>query len=328
MDFFPPFLANNPIFLVIVLITSISLIWKSAGWLVDSSCNIAFRLSISPMVVGLTIVAIGTSAPEFAVSVGAALQGNTEIAVGNVFGSNIFNLGFILGIYAIFGNITTDRQSLYQSGGFLIFSVGLFYFLAFGFPNGKLNSGFLSLFSCIVMITILILYIFFLYWKKNSNLEIDIPPTLQKNNIWREIFYLLLGLIGIIISAHFLVESGSNLGRLAGLSDWVIGITIIAMGTSCPELVITIASLIKKKKSIAIGNLIGSDIFNILGAIGVAGIINQGIFLSPDIHFSLIILFFNLLLVVFFLRTSWKLSTWEGIILIIISFFRYWLDIF
>ena len=323
MNFLSPTITHNPFFLTAILLIAIFIIWKSANWLIDSACSIAFRLSVSPLVIGLTIVAIGTSAPEFAVSVGSALKGNTDIAVGNIFGSNIFNLGFILGISAIFGNIATNRQTVYQSGGFLIFSVGLVYFLAFGF-SAKLTSGYLSLLSSIFMLFLLVFYTSFLYLKKEST--VTKPEKIMKNSALGNVLWLVLGLIGVVFGAHFLVESSVNLGKLVGLSDWVIGITIVAIGTSFPELIITIASLLKKEKSIAIGNLIGSDLFNILGVLGVAGIVKQGIFLSQTTHLSLIILFLNLLIVVFFLRTSWKLSTWEGVALILIAISRYLFD--
>ena len=320
MNFFSPIIAHNPFFLVAVLILSIFIIWKSSNWLVDSACSIAFRLSVSPLVIGLTIVAIGTSAPEFAVSIGSALKGNTDIAVGNIFGSNIFNLGFILGISAIFSNIKTNWQTVYQSGGFLVLSVGLIYFLIFGFST-ELKSGYLSPLSSIFMLLLLISYTFFLYLKKESTNEN--PKRILKGSPLCDILWLVLGLVGVMLGAHFLVESSINLGKLVGLSDWIIGITIVAIGTSFPELVISIAALLKKEKSIVIGNLIGSDLFNILGVLGVAGIVSQGVILSPAIQFSFIILFLNLIIVFFFLRTSWKLSTWEGIVLILIACFRY-----
>ena len=321
MHYLPTIFQNNTFFLIIVLIFSIITMWKSAGWLIDTACRIAHRLSISPLVIGLTIIAIGTSAPEFAVSIQAALAGNPEIAIGNVFGSNIFNLNFILGIGGIFGNLTTNKKIVYHTGGFLIFSVMAFYFFAFGIPN-SISVGYLSSTFSFLMVVMLTCYIFFLYFQKTAPLE----KTNSKDYHWSDSILLVVGLTLIIVSSNFLVESSSILGKKIGLSDWVIGISIVAIGTSCPELVTTIAAITKKKQSVAIGNLLGSDLFNILGVIGVAGLASGGIIMPAITNFSLLVLLGNLLIVVLFLRTSWRLSYLESTILIFISIFRYILD--
>lgn len=324
MHYLPIAIQSNTFFLLLVLVLSIITMWKSAVWLVDSACRIALKLSVSPLVIGLTIIAIGTSAPEFAVSLQAALQGNPEIAIGNVFGSNIFNLGFILGIGAIFGNLTTDKQTVYHTGGFLIFGVAIFYLFCFGLPT-SISEGYLSTTLSVFMLVMLICYIFFLYFQKKPSKKITKEDSTQQFR-WNDILLLLAGLGLIILASHFLVTSGSLLGKKAGLSDWIIGITIVAIGTSCPELVTTLVAISKKKQSVAVGNLLGSDLFNLLGVIGVAGIASKGIPMLAITNFSLLILFFNLLLVVFLLRTGWKLRTWEGFLLVFISILRYILD--
>jgi cation:H+ antiporter len=324
MLYLPAVFSDNIVFLLLVLVLSVAIMWKGANWLVDSASAIALKLSVSPLVVGLTIVAIGTSAPEFVVSLQAALQGKPEIAVGNVFGSNIFNLGFILGIGALFGSIRTDKKTVYQTGGFLIFSAAAVYFFSFGLPS-SLSAGYLSPVFCIVMIAMLALYVFFLYWKKDPQ-ELPAESEEQKNSWSNDCFFLILGLVFTILGGRFLVDSGILLGVKAGLSDWIIGITIVAAGTSCPELVTTLAAIAKRKQSVAIGNLLGSDLFNILGVIGLAGIVSGGIALAPITNFSLLILCCHLFIVVFFLRTSWSLSRLEGFLLIGISIFRYVLD--
>lgn len=321
MHYLPHALQNSTFLLIFILVLSIITMWKSAGWLVDSACRIAHRLSISPLVIGLTIVAIGTSAPEFAVSIQAALEGNPEIAIGNVFGSNIFNLGFILGIGGIFGNLTTNRQTVYHAGGFLIFSVVAFYFFAFGIPS-NISTGYLSTTFSLVMVVMLICYIFFLYSQKKAPLE----ETSEQDYHWSDSILLVAGLALIVISSNFLIESSSVLGKKVGLSDWAVGISIVAIGTSCPELVTTIVAITKKKQSIAIGNLLGSDLFNVLGVIGVAGLASGGLIMPAITNFSLLVLLGNLLVVVLFLRTSWRLSRLEGFILIFISISRYILD--
>ena len=322
MVFLPAFVSNHTFFLIVILGFAIILLWKGAELLVDAACSIATRLAISPLVIGLSIVAIGTSAPEFAVSIQAALEDNPEIAIGNIFGSNIFNLGFILGLGAIFGKITTNRQTVYVAGGFLIFCASLLYLFSFGLPSLKFTKGYLSTTFSFVLILLLIGYIFFLYYQKKTTTV----KIYTKKFHWKDILWLIFGLACIILGGHYLVESSSRLGEQVGLSNWIIGITIVAIGTSSPELATTLMAIAKKKQSLAIGNLLGSDLFNILGVIGVTGLVGKGIVMSQITNFSLTILLLNLLVVVLLMRTNWQLSRLEGCFLVLISFARYILD--
>ena len=301
---------------------SIVLLWKGAEWLVDSASKLAQKLGVSDLVIGLTIVAIGTSAPEFAVSISAALDGNPEIAVGNVFGSNIFNLGFILGLGVLFKNLKTTRDTVYRDGSFLVCVAFLVYFLMFGFDFNISTGGYLSPIASAFLIVLLISYIFFLYMKK-PDIEDDVPSGDFRV---KDFFWLIIGIALVIFGGYLLVENAVKIGIHAGLDIWIIGITIVAAGTSSPELVTTLVSIVKKKYNMAIGNLIGSDLFNILGVIGVAGVVGKGIQIPAVAHISLLILIANLMVIVFFLRSSWKLVQWEGIILILISLVRYYVD--
>ncbi len=313
---------NNLFFNIAMVFFSIVLLWKGAEWLVDSASKLAQKLGVSDLIIGLTIVAIGTSAPEFAVSVSAALEGNPEIAVGNVFGSNIFNLGFILGLGVLFKNFKITRDTVYRDGSFLFCMVLLIYFLMFGFDFKILSGGYLSPIASVFLIVLLVGYIFFLYMQK-SDINNDIPSG---NFRIKDFLWLIIGISSVIVGGHFLVENAVKIGIHAGLDIWIIGITIVAAGTSSPELVTTLVSIIKKKYNMAIGNLIGSDLFNMLGVIGVAGVVGKGIQIPAVAHISLIILAVNLMVIVFFLRSSWKLVRWEGVVLILISLVRYYID--
>ena len=313
---------NNLFFNIAMVFFSIVLLWKGAEWLVDAASKLAQKLGVSDLVIGLTIVAIGTSAPEFAVSVSAALDGNPEIAVGNVFGSNIFNLGFILGLGVLFKNLKTTRNTVYRDGTFLVCVALLIYFLMFGFDFNILSGGYLSPNASVFLVVLLVGYIFFLYMKK-PDIESGIPSGDFRI---KDFFWLIIGITFVIIGGYLLVENAVKIGTHAGLDVWIIGITIVAAGTSSPELVTTLVSIVKKKYNMAIGNLIGSDLFNMLGVIGVAGIVGKGIQIPAVAHISLLILIANLMVIVFFLRSSWKLVQWEGIILVLISMVRYYID--
>ena len=313
---------NNLFFNIAMVFFSIVLLWKGAEWLVDAASKLAQKLGVSDLVIGLTIVAIGTSAPEFAVSVSAALEGNPEIAVGNVFGSNIFNLGFILGLGVLFKNLKTTRNTVYRDGTFLVCVALLIYFLMFGFDFNILSGGYLSPNASVFLVVLLVGYIFFLYMKK-PDIESGIPSGDFRI---KDFFWLIIGITFVIIGGYLLVENAVKIGTHAGLDVWIIGITIVAAGTSSPELVTTLVSIVKKKYNMAIGNLIGSDLFNMLGVIGVAGIVGKGIQIPAVAHISLLILIANLMVIVFFLIFSWKLVQWEGIILVLISMVRYYID--
>ena len=276
---------NNLVFNIIMVIFSIVLLWKGAEWLVDSASKLAQKLGVSDLIIGLTIVAIGTSAPEFAVSISAALEGNPEIAVGNVFGSNIFNLGFILGLGVLFKNLKTTRNTVYRDGTFLVCVALLIYFLMFGFDFNISTGGYLSPIASAFLVVLLVGYIFFLYMKK-SNIENNVSSG---NFRVKDFFWLIIGIALVIFGGYLLVENAVKIGTHAGLDVWIIGITIVAAGTSSPELVTTLVSIVKKKYNMAIGNLIGSDLFNMLGVIGVAGIVGKGIQIPEVAHISFIV---------------------------------------
>ena len=241
-----------------IIIVTILGLWGGAHFVVESASKIAKKLGLSELVIGLTIVAFATSAPEFAVTVSAAMANKMAISVGNVVGSNIFNLGIILGFVAIFGKIKTNRTLLYRDGSALVIT-GII--LLFFFRDLVLSS-----FEGIILVTLLVGYVIVLMRSK-VDLDEEIP---EGNFNWFDSPILIAGVLTIIGSAHFLVNSASNIARQFGVSEWMIGITIVASGTSVPEFVTSLVALFKGKYGLSMGNLIGSDIFNMLGVLGIA----------------------------------------------------------
>ena len=253
----------------LVLVTiSIVMLWKGADWLVEAAAEIAHSLKISDLVIGLTVVAFGTSAPEFAVTIRAAITGQTDISIGNVVGSNIFNLGFILGGTAMIRAINITPKLLYRDGTFLLLATILIYILFFGF-NGWDIADAISVTEGAILFIALIGYIIFLFIKKETIEETHPESANLQSYLWFGI-----GLISIVLGGHLMVEHASSLARAFGVSDWVIAVTIVAAGTSAPELATSLTAAFKEKHGMAIGNLIGSDLFNLLGVLGLAGIIN------------------------------------------------------
>ena len=289
-----------------IILLSCAALGLGSAWLVDSAVRLAKRLGISELVIGLTVVAFGTSAPEFAVSINAACRGMEGVSVGNVIGSNIFNIGFILGGCALVASITTSKSLVRRDGLLLVLvTIALLAFLA----NGSLDR-----WEGIVMMAALIGYLIFLARKREPLGDEEISSCPSK---WYDVPMLIMGLVLVVAGGYFLVESASALARMIGLSEWVIGMTIVAAGTSLPEFIISLVALLKKHHGISAGNLVGSNLFNTLGVLGVAGAIRPMGVESAAIV-SVAALLGLTIVVLVFLRTGWRLVRWEGAVLILI----------
>jgi len=295
------------------------MLWKGAEWLVDSAAEIAHTLHVSDLVIGLTVVAFGTSAPEFAVTISAAFSGQSEISIGNVIGSNIFNLGFILGGTAVIRPISTSPKLFNRDGLYLLISTSIIFFMFFGLDGwtpsdaySKTEGGFLFL--------MLIGYILYLFLKKEP-----VEETHPHSATWLSYIYFIVGLISIVAGGHLMVTHASNVARYLGVSDWIIAVTIVAAGTSAPELATSITAALKGRHGIALGNLIGSDLFNLLGVLGLAGIINPTM-IEQEIYFSVFNLIMMVGLVLLMIRTNWRISRIEGGILVMINLIRWYFD--
>ena len=252
----------------VIVVVSIIMLWKGADWLVDSAAEIAHTFKISDLIIGLTVVAFGTSAPEFAVTISAAATSQTDISIGNVIGSNIFNLGFILGGTAMIRPISTSQKLFERDGLFLLVTTALIFFLFFGIDGWTPNDSF-SKFEGLILFSLLIGYVIFLFVKKDPPEEVH-----PANATIMSYVYFFIGLVMIVAGGHLMVTHASNLARFMGVSDWVIAVTIVAAGTSAPEFATSVTAAIKGRHGIAVGNLIGSDLFNLLGVLGLAGMIN------------------------------------------------------
>ncbi len=273
----------------------------------------ARKFGLSDLVIGLTIVAIATSAPEFAVTISAALRDQHAISVGNVIGSNIFNLGIILGFVALVRPINISKLLLKRDGSLLV-GTGILLLIFF-------HDLTLSLIEGAFLTIILLIYIIVLI-KQKEEVDEEIPEG--ELNFW-DIPKFILGVAIIIISANFLVDSATSIARIFGISEWLIGITIVAGGTSMPEFATSLVAVHKKRHGISAGNLIGSDLFNMLGVLGTAAIINP-LSLENSEYTSLIFLVITLVIIFIMMRTGWKISKLEGAFLLIIALLRWGYD--
>ena len=303
----------------VLVIISIGMLWKGADWLVEAAAEIAHSFKISDLIIGLTVVAFGTSAPEFAVTIRAAITGQTDISIGNVVGSNIFNLGFILGGTAMIRAISITPKLLYRDGLFLLSVTIIIYLFFFGFNGWDINDN-ITVIEGAILFFALIGYILFLFMNKET-----IEETHPKSATRQSYLFFFVGLAMIVLGGHLMVEHASSLARAFGISDWVIAVTIVAAGTSAPELATSLTAAFKEKHGMAIGNLIGSDLFNLLGVLGLAGIINPTS-IQSDIHSSIIILIVMVSMVLLMMRSGWKISRLEGTLLVSLNLFRWYLD--
>jgi len=298
---------------ILIIIVCILALWKGAELVVNSATHIARRIGMSDLVIGLTVVAIGTSAPEFAVSILAALEGQSDISVGNVVGSNIFNLGFILGGLAVLRGIATTKTMVYRDGGMLIGTTVLLILFMWDLTLSRVESA--------VLLILLVVYVGFLIYRRAESEEHVPEGTFN----WLDVPKFVAGIAVIVAAGHFFVEAASDLARLIGLSEWVIGVTIVAIGTSAPEIATSLVALLRGQTGMSAGNLVGSDIFNLLGVLGLAGLLTP-MTVNPAAQSSIFLLGGMVLLVVIMMRSGWRLSRWEGGVLLLITFGRWVID--
>lgn len=304
---------SSQLLALVMVALSTGLLWKGAEWVVDSAVRIARKLQISDLAIGLTVVAIGTSAPEFAVTVNAAIRGLADISVSNVVGSNIFNLGLILGGCAAIRTIRTSPAIVWRDGLFLLAMSSVLVFFLRDLTLAPKEG--LALFLALV------LYITCLFWKKTPVSE----PQGRQQATWKDIPILVLGIGAVVGGGHLLVWSATSLARGLGLSEWVIGVTIVAAGTSAPEFATSLMAAAKRRYAMSIGNLIGSDLYNLLGVLGLAGMLGPLHIDAIGLQ-SLYLLVGMVALVVIFMRTGFQVSRTEGVILIAINLLRWVVD--
>jgi cation:H+ antiporter len=318
--------------IIILLIALIALVW-SADKFVYGASSLARILGISPMIIGLTIVAMGSSAPEMMVAATAALQGNPDTAIGNAIGSNITNIALVLGLTALLKPLTVSSQTIKREIPLILMVTALGYWLLsdnhFNFIEGVfLMLGFVTYITTLLVITL----------KKTQKKPSDDPLIIEAeqdvaaaSSVKTSLLWLTLGIIILPLSAHFLVSSSVFIAKAFGLSDLVIGLTIIAIGTSLPELAASIMSIIKKEDDLALGNIIGSNIFNILAVLPLAGLIAPGnidpLAASRDAPYMLGVTLILLILCFSRQQGAFRITRAKGLILLI-SFIAYQVMLF
>lgn len=258
---------------LVLLVVGFVLLIKGADYFVEGASKIADKLGIPQLVIGLTIVAFGTSAPEAAISISSAIKGNTGIAIGNIIGSNIMNILLILGITSCITVLKVAKSTVYYEIPFVIFITTVL--VVIGGTQGKL--GFIS---GIILWALFILFFVYLIkmaksGKSDGIVEEGEAYDGKKDSMIKLIFITLAGMAAIVIGSDLTVDGATEIAKILGISDRIIGLTIVAFGTSLPELITSVTAGIKGKADIAIGNIVGSNIFNILFVLGTTSLIKS-----------------------------------------------------
>lgn len=258
---------------LVLLVVGFVLLIKGADYFVEGASKIADKLGIPQLVIGLTIVAFGTSAPEAAISISSAIKGNTGIAIGNIVGSNIMNILLILGITSCITVLKVAKSTVYYEIPFVIFITTVL--VVIGGTQGKLD-----FISGIILWALFILFFVYLIkmaksGKSDGIVEEGEAYDGKKDSMIKLIFITLAGMAAIVIGSNLTVDGATEIAKILGISDRIIGLTIVAFGTSLPELITSVTAGIKGKADIAIGNIVGSNIFNILFVLGTTSLIKS-----------------------------------------------------
>lgn len=303
---------------IILLFIGFILLIKGAGFLVDGSASLAKKFNISNLVIGLTIVAFGTSAPELFVNLFASLNGTTDIAIGNIVGSNIVNILLILGIAAIIYPLKVSKGTVWKEIPLSLLAAGLLLVMA----NDKFVDGLsfnaLTRSDGIVLIAFFIIFLYYTFGiAKNQNTD-DEQSAPVIYSVFRSVGLVLIGFVGLVIGGKWIVESATTIALSAGFSDALIGLTIVAIGTSLPELATSAVAAYKKNSDIAVGNVVGSNIFNIFWILGVSSIIKPLPF-RPELSLDLgvVVASSALLFGWMFLGKRHTLERWQGIVFVV-----------
>lgn len=290
------------------LLLGFVLLIKGADWFVDGSSSVAKILRVPSIIIGLTVVAFGTSAPELAVSVAAALTGNNDISIGNVIGSNLFNMLVVTGACTLAMPMIIDKKIIKNDFPFsIIVSAVLFVMIVFDKKISRPDG-----------IILLMIFGWFIFKTVRDALSTRVEATeaAYKISPVKSVLAIIIGLTGVVIGGDVVVDSASRIASDFGLSQTLIGLTIVAMGTSLPEFVTSVIASRKGENGLALGNVIGSNIFNILLVLGASSVLKP-MAISALSVFDLMVLLISSILVIAFAKIDYKLSAKEGVVMLL-----------
>ena len=297
---------------IILIVIGLILLIKCADWFVDGCSNVAKSLGIPSLIIGLTIVAFGTSAPEAAVSITASLKGMNDISLGNAIGSNLCNLLLVLGVSGLFGCLTAKRKIITRDFIYAIFSSIVLFILSFGFFLNGETKGVLTKTNGLILLCFLGIYLYALVGDALRSVRTSEEKT--KFNP-KDILLIIVGIAGIILGGQLVVNSATDIANMLNVSQNVIALTIVAIGTSLPELVTSVVASKKGEVDIAIGNVVGSNIFNVFFILGLSSAISPITF-GFESFIDIIVTLLASILVYSLLLINKRIGNKKGIILL------------
>lgn len=272
----------------LLLVLGFLMLVKGADWFVDGSAGVAERFGIPQLVIGLTIVAVGTSSPEAAVSMAAAVKGSADITIGNVMGSNILNIFVILGLTSVITAVEVAKSTVKYEIPYMVLVTGIL--LAFGYTGNEINR-----IEGVVLWALFLIFFIYLFKMSKENKE-EVKKKSGKKSMWLLLLLTITGLGLIVWGSDVTVDAATSIASALGFSERIIGLTIVALGTSLPELFTSASAAMKGKADIAIGNIVGSNIFNILFVVGTTALITPVAFTSNFVIDALIVITAGILL--------------------------------
>ncbi|HMQ00617.1 MAG TPA: calcium/sodium antiporter [Cyclobacteriaceae bacterium] len=302
---------------VLLLMAGFIVLIKGADFLVDGASSLAKKYSISPLIIGLTIVSFGTSAPEIAVNIFSSINGKSEALFGNILGSNMFNLMFILGLSGIIYPLAVQRNTIRYEVPYSLFAIILMFILANDVLLFGAEKNVISTTDSLILLGCFGLFLYYIYLSMRKK-GVNDDRSIKEFTITKSILMSIGGIVMLVGGGKLTLDSALNLAHMFGLSEKLIGLTILAVGTSLPELATSVIAAIKKNTDIAIGNIVGSNIFNIFLVLGVSGVVSP-IDFNPVMNLDMSVLAIGtlILLVSMFTMTPAKLDRWEAFVLLV-----------
>lgn len=307
----------------LLVIVGFVLLIKGADYLVNGASSLAKRFNVSDIAIGLTVVAMGTSAPELVVNIisGGVQDGGSganEVVFGNIIGSNIFNIFLILGIASIIYPLTVERNALWKEVPYSLLATFIFFILVndamfFGSEESSLSAT-----DGVILLVMFVLFLVYIFMNLKRNPEAEVEDIEIHGSVKTTIM-LILGIIGLVFGGQLIVDNATTIAKVYGVSDKLIGLTIIAAGTSLPELATSAVAAFHKKSDLAVGNIVGSNIFNLLLVLGTTSIIHSPLMFNPVLNTDLYMVMIGTLMLFIFMFTmnKYKLDRAEGMIYIV-----------
>lgn len=310
------------LFIAIVLVVGgLTLVTFASDWLVEGASALAHRLNVSDLAIGLTIVAFGTSAPELTVSFISAWQGNVDISVANVIGSNIFNILAVLGIAAMIYPLRVTKSTIWREIPFSLLAVLVLGLMVNAFRLDALTDAVITRSEAMVLLGFFLIFLTYVYGmaRHAPKKEEEGLPEAGRMTLGKSFAWIVFGLVGLVIGGKFAVDGAVTIATWFGVSQTLIGLTIVAVGTSLPELATSVQAARKKKSDIAVGNIVGSNIFNIFLILGVSGLvrplpINNALLVDGAMASAATFLLFASM----FIGARHKISRWQGIVYVLL----------